>query len=173
MARRTMNEPTAPTQYSPAVCLRLINEHAGSVEYHCTLCTFFHNHEESCGHKQAHSISRSITATPFSDCSFYTAQSDISLPELDNDIGSLSSRSSSSTIRASVVNYSYPMTRRRSLRRTSSPTDCSLRDLNKQQQSAQVQLRQQQSEEQLQRVYEMQILAYLNAEHADLDTICD
>ncbi|KAK4498696.1 hypothetical protein PRZ48_009206 [Zasmidium cellare] len=50
----------------------------------------------------------------------------------------------------------------------SSPTECSLRELSEKQASQAV-LRQKKSEEELQRVYETQILAYLNADYADLE----
>ncbi|KAF2164222.1 hypothetical protein M409DRAFT_56912 [Zasmidium cellare ATCC 36951] len=61
-----------------------------------------------------------------------------------------------------------PVQRRRSIRRMSSPTECSLRELSEKD-AWQTTLRQKQSEEELQRVYETQILAYLNADYADLE----
>lgn len=68
------------------------------------------------------------------------------------------------------VKIVIPVQRRRSIRRMSSPTECSLRELSEKQ-AAQAMLRQKQSEEELQRVYETQILAYLNADYADLEEV--
>lgn len=68
------------------------------------------------------------------------------------------------------VKIVIPVQRRRSIRRMSSPTECSLRELSEKQ-ALQMSLRQKQSEEELQRVYETQILAYLNADYADLEEV--
>lgn len=160
LKRATMEHSLA---YSPAVCIRLIDDMAATLDHHCSLCSFFHEQDQSCQHKKADkAILR--TATPFSDCSFYTAQSDVS-----EDSGSLSSRSSSSTIRAKIQ-VSTSSLKSHSLRRTSSPQEYSLRDLH-QQQETQCRLRQQESEERLQQMYESQILAYLNSHHDNLGTI--
>ncbi|KAK4614236.1 hypothetical protein CLAFUW4_08770 [Fulvia fulva] len=147
--------------YSPAVCLRLITDLAEGQDHHCTLCTFFHGREGHCQHGPATQPSIR-TATPFTECSFYTARSDTS----DSDF-TLSARSSSSTIKARIQ-ISTSDLKQHHLKRKTSPTEVSLRDLNLQQEHN---LRIQQSEEQLQRVYEEQILSYLNANHGDLGTI--
>ncbi|KAF2173389.1 hypothetical protein M409DRAFT_15674 [Zasmidium cellare ATCC 36951] len=150
--------------YSPAVCIRLINDMAATQDHHCSLCSFLNGQDHNCQHEKAsNAILR--TATPFSDCSFYTAQSDVS----EDDSGSLSSRSSSSTIKARIQ-VSKSNLKSHALRRTSSPQKCSLRELHHQHES-QCQLRQQESEERLQQVYESQILAYLNSQYEDLGAI--
>lgn len=204
-------------EYSPAVCLRLIDDHASAFDHHCSLCAFLHGNEEECHHQPQQppkpvntDLLRSATpllrtTTPFSDCSFYTAVSSSdreheadgstsssedsdSLPSLD-DSSSLSSRSSTSTLKPNSHE------KRRFLRRTASPTDVSLRDLHHQQspgssirtpsrtssiysiqpeteaEESATGVRIQQSEEKLQAVYEEQIMSYLNASYADLETI--
>ncbi|CAK4032212.1 Hypothetical predicted protein [Lecanosticta acicola] len=204
--------------HSPAVCLRLIDDQANAFYHHCSLCAFLHGTGQDCEHQHQKPAETGLlrtapppfrTGTPFSKCSFYTAisqdpqddttSSHDSLPSDDDphsldDTSSLSSRSSISSLKAvkrrNASQHTLVLKTRRSLRRTSSPTDYSLRELHHQQSSDETDsnnasdfeeqssddddsssLRQQQSEEKLQAVYEEQILSYLNADYADLEMI--
>ena len=150
------------TEHSPAVCLRLITNLSQTLDHHCSLCLFFHGSDGACDHRQPQQQSQiKRSATPFSDCSFYTART-------SDSVASFSSDSSSSTIRAMTPK---PMLHRQpSLRRKNSPTEVSLRDLRARH-AEQTLLRAKQSEEHLQHVYQSQILAYLEGSFASLDDI--
>lgn len=143
-------------EHSEVLCLRLITDLAQSLDHHCTLCSFFHEELDNCTHggNTAKDIQRNTT--PFSEvsgCTFYTARTSDSSSSMD-------SYSSTSTVKPSTA-PSMPNPKRQSLRRTLSPTHYSLRDLHQQQAASN--LRQKQSEEALQRVYESQIMEYLNS----------
>lgn len=143
-------------EHSEVLCLRLITDLAQSLDHHCTLCSFFHESLDHCNHGGSPTNDIQRTMTPFSDisgCTFYTARTS------DSAI-SMASYSSTSTVKPSNT-PSMPNLKRHSLRRTSSPTHYSLRDLHQQQAAAN--LRQKQSEEALQQVYESQIMEYLNS----------
>jgi hypothetical protein len=146
-------------EISRAVCFQLITDNFSGHANHCSLCLFLHGKDNDCQHTlPVTSLDLPRTATPFSDCSFYTCRSVAST----TSVTSTESDSSSSTIRAKVK--AQPAVKRHPLRRRQSPTEMSLRDLHHRQ-SFQLDLRQQQSEEQLQAVYERQILEYLNSDH--------
>ncbi|KAI5364182.1 hypothetical protein Slin15195_G098400 [Septoria linicola] len=160
-----------------AVCYRLISDNLSEVDHQCSLCLFLTGSNGLCQHtKPAAAISRTATATPFSECSFYTCRTAASTLSTTS-ISSGSSRSSSSTIKGRLSNSSSTNAlQQHSLRRRQSPTELSLRELNRKQ-AGQLDLRQRQSEEALQQVYERQILQYLNsnvdlsADYDDLWTI--
>lgn len=76
-------------------------------------------------------------------------------------------------LKASIL-VEIPVTRKRSLRRMLSPTECSLRELaekHAEQEVAAKALRQKQSDYALQRACEASILAYLQADVAALDEV--
>lgn len=140
-------------EHSEVLCLRLITDLAQSLDHHCTLCSFLEEQLDDCTHRDTSTKDIQRTTTPFSDisgCTFYTARTSDSSTSMD-------SYSSTSTVKPS--NASQP--KRHSLRRTSSPTHYSLRDLHQQQAAST--LRQKQSDQALQQVYESQITEYLNS----------
>lgn len=153
--------------YSQAVCHRLVSGNLAEVDHQCSLCLFLTGQADSCDHiaRPAAVIPREATATPFSECSFYTCRSATSTLSTS----SRSSGSSSSTIKARVCHASTSTSdlRQHSLRRRQSPTELSLRELHRRQ-AQQSDIRERRSEEKLQRVYERQILQYLNS-NMDLD----
>ncbi|KAK3116188.1 hypothetical protein LTR53_003682 [Teratosphaeriaceae sp. CCFEE 6253] len=106
---------------------------------------------------------RRPTASETSDSSFYTART-------SDTFYSASSGSSTSTLTRKVSTRSPG--RPPSLRRKISPTELSLRELRTKH-SRQCLIRAKQSEEQLQRVYESQILAYLEGSFVGLDRVAD
>lgn len=150
-------------EHSEVLCLRLITDLAQSLDHHCTLCSFFHESLDNCSHGGSPERCIERTTTPISDfsgCTFYTAKTSESS---SSSSSSMASYSSTSTVKPTntTPTQSMPNLKRHALRRTSSPTHYSLRDLHRQQ--AATNLRQKQSEEALQRVYESQIMEYLNS----------
>lgn len=142
-------------EHSQAVCFRLLTGDLAKVGHHCSLCIFFHSQDNECQHTRPESA-LARTATPFSDSSFYTCRSTASTISAS----SISSGSSSSTIKARV--RSITDLKEHTLRRRQSPTEMSLRELHRQQ-AKHTDLRRRQSEEELQAVYERQILEYLSS----------
>lgn len=160
----------AAMDYSPAVCFRLITEVGEILDHHCSLCTFFHDDESQCEHVEGEAPNTSRPKSAFSDSSWYTARTSHSTSSLlsDSSGSSGSSGSSTSTIKARVS--AQPLRRKPSLRRKTSPTKVSLRELRAQQ-SRQSLLRAKQSDERLQRVYESQISAYLDGPLGNVDGV--
>ncbi|KAK3073267.1 hypothetical protein LTR53_005317 [Teratosphaeriaceae sp. CCFEE 6253] len=135
-----------------------------SLEHHCSLCHFLYASRAACEHlHHLRPDQRRPTASETSDSSFYTART-------SDTFYSASSGSSTSTLTRKVSTRSP--SRRPSLRRKISPTELSLRELRTRQ-SRQCLIRAKQSEEQLQRVYESQILAYLEGSFVGLDGVAD
>lgn len=156
--------------YSQAVCYRLVSNNLTEVDHQCTLCLFLTGQADSCHHtiKPAAVIPREAAATPFSECSFYTCRSASSTLSTS----SISSGSSTSTIKARICHASTSTSdlRQHALRRRQSPTELSLRELHRRQ-AQQSDLKERRSEEKLQRVYELQILQYLNSDvNLDMDS---
>jgi len=143
----------------PPVSLRLINDLDTVLNHHCSLCLFFHESRTPCDHKPR-TFPRP-TPSECSDSSFYTAQT-------SDTIRPASSHSLSRTIATKASSALFP--RNRPLRRKISPRESSLRELRTKQ-SRQCLVRTKQSEEQLQRVYESQILAYLEGPSVELDCV--
>lgn len=152
-------------EHSPVVCLQLINDVSRMLNHHCSLCLFFHDVQSTCQHPRLRPpVSR--PSTQLSDGSFYTAPT-------SGANSCISAGRSSGSVQAIVRSASTSFRQSPGLRRRSSPTDRSLRDLRIDQ-ARRDDLRKKQSEEQLQRVYESQTLAYLNgpyAQHAELERI--
>ncbi len=144
----------------PPVCLRLINDLDKVLNHHCSLCLYFHGSKTPCDHKPR-TFPRP-TPSECSDSSFYTAQTS------DTTIRSASSHSLSRTVATKASSASFP--RNRPLRRKISPRESSLRELRTKQ-SQQCFVRTKQAEEQLQRVYESQILAYLEGPSVELGCV--
>lgn len=155
--------------HSQAVCWRLVSGNLSEVDHQCSLCLFLTGKDDNCKHIQA-TAALPRSHTPFSEAysenSFYTCRS----AATTRSTTSISSSSSTSTIKARIsISSSVSDLKQHSLRRRQSPTELSLRELN-QKQASQVDLRQRQSEEELQQVYERQILQYLNS---DIDLSAD
>lgn len=145
-------------EHSQIVCLRLIDEISQSLNHHCSLCLFLNDDvvPESCVHSNGHDTSNRRPFTPCTEASFHTA---VSTP-VSESARSTASDETSSPNRTSTTPR---------LRRRASPTHISLRDLEAE--HARALLRAKQSEEQLQRVYESQVLQYLNGAFACLPNI--
>ena len=141
------------------ISLRLITDLNATVDHHCPLCLFLHDTEngECRHHPYAKEIERSQSR--FSDYSFYTARTSDSTSNSDG---------SNSKVRAKVV--TTPPKKKPSLKHKTSPTKLSLRELRAQQ-SRQSLMREQQSNERLQSVYEKQILAYLEGPLSEMGRI--
>ncbi|KAK5124360.1 hypothetical protein LTR85_001577 [Meristemomyces frigidus] len=152
-----MHRPSATT-------LRLVTNSDEMLRQHASLRPPSQQADSGWNH-----IPRAVQQTPrplsaLSDSSWYTAQTS------DNE-SSLSSRSSVSSIR---VQISVPTIRLSpTLKRKTSPTELSLRELRAEQSRRDRMLQAKRSEEQLQRVYESQIQAYLDGQHADLHSIAE
>lgn len=147
--------------HSPAVCLRLLTDLSTMQDHHCSLCLFFHDTDGQCKHNNFSWTQKAPSVS--SDSSFYTACTS----------GSTRSDASGSSI--DTVKARNPVTgprRNPSLRRKTSPTEMSLRDLRTKH-AEQSLKRTKKSEEQLQHVYEAQILAYLNGPFIDLGSIVE
>lgn len=103
-------------------------------------------------------------SSALSDSSYYTAQTS----------DSHYSESSSSSVHIITVQMPTSLKQRSPpLRRKMSPTAVSLRELRAEQSRRDRAMRAQQSEEQLQRLYECQIQAYLDGQFADLHSIIE
>jgi hypothetical protein len=139
---------------SDAVSLRLITDLNAMLDHHCSLCLYFHDSTTSeCSHK-APDGGGGETARPqsrFSDLSFYSAHTS----------KTSSTASSTKTVKATVSVTAEPK-RQPFLRRKTSPTEISLRELRALHQRQSV-LRAKQSDERLQQLYEEQILEYLSS----------
>ena len=148
-------------EQSPAVCITLLTDMDSTLETHCSLCLFFHeNDSAACSHHSIKAIAPRA-ASVLSDSSFYTA------------------RSSETTLSArryrhpsSITSSRSTITSRPSLRRKMSPTEVSLRDLRAKHEQ-QSYMRTMQSDEQLQQLYESQIMTYLNRSVVDLGSIVE
>lgn len=177
--------------HSPAVCHNLLTSLNQVLDHHRSLCVFcYDSNDKSEQSKLEHQTARPPSA--LSDCSFYTAHTSDSTPSLSSaskgalnfswpSFGRMEPRnpatkgfsdpwSSTSTVSAGV-----PETERKQgplLKRKTSPTEVSLRELCVHQ-SQQSLLRAKQSEEQLRRAYELQIRAYLDGKFADLNSIAE
>ncbi|EMC95788.1 hypothetical protein BAUCODRAFT_123082 [Baudoinia panamericana UAMH 10762] len=124
-------------------------------QHYCSVCRYFSHPTDVCTCKRRSisgvMLSRRNPSSIVSESSFYTART---------------STSAASTSCSSVT--STPITP--ALRRRRSPVGVSLRDLHSLQ-SRQSSLRAQESEERLQRVYEMQIVSYLNRSTGNLEPV--
>jgi hypothetical protein len=139
----------------PTISLRLITDHNKEIDHSCPLCLFLHDPEECPGQNNrrfVRDISRPTSHR--SDTSRYS----------ERTVDNFAFFGSTKGLRARVI--TAPPKEKPILRRKMSPTDVSLRELN-QKQSSQTSLRQRQSEERLQQVYEEQILAYLESPLAE------
>lgn len=146
--------------HSPAVCLRLATDLTAMPDYHCSLCLFFNESSADCSHTPINRLPAKPSSTR-SDHSFYTARTSDSAKSTISSISTSTGRAKSS--RSSIA-------QKPSLKRKISPTEVSLRDLRARH-AWQTSIRAQQSEEQLQRVYEHQIRAYLESTPPDLNSI--
>lgn len=130
----------------PPVSLRLITEFNEELDHHCSLCLHFHEFRDTeCKHNNRRPRSG------YSESSFYTAQTSNS---------SLSSRA----IKAKVS--TAPIRPRPALRHKLSPTAISLRELRAKHSHISL-VRARQSDEQLQQLYESQIISYLDSPYAN------
>lgn len=132
------------------ISLRLITDFNDMIDQRCPLCLFLHDSENGlCRHK-GHGKEIVRSQSRFSDYSFYTAQT--------TDSGTVAR--SNDRIRAKVV--TPPPKKQPCLRHKVSPNKVSLRELRSQQ-SRQSLIRTKQSEADLQRAYEQQIMEYLES----------
>ena len=130
--------------------LRLITDFNETINQQCTLCLFLHDSENGvCRHKGQNDETLRPQSR-FSDYSFYTAQS----------TDSCRRQQASHKIRARVM--TAPSKKEPTLRHKTSPPNVSLRELRARH-SRQSLMREKQSEERLQRLYEDQILEYLES----------
>ena len=145
------------TDLSPSVTFRLITDHSKTLNHHCSICQFFHSSDQHCEHKMDRPPAPR-SHSHFSDYSYYSAVTRASTP---TTLPSVSTKPSTISLRGS-----------RQLRRKTSPTEVSLRELRAKH-AHQSLLRAKKSEEELQRVYEMQILAYLEGPCVSLDNVSE
>ena len=139
----------------PTISLRLITDYNKQIDHYCPLCLFLHDLEECPGQNKRHLVKDvSRPTSRLSDTSHYS----------ERTIDNFALFGSTKELRARVI--ATPLKEKPILRRKMSPTDVSLRELNAKQ-SRQTTLRQRQSEERLQQVYEDQILAYLESPLAE------
>jgi hypothetical protein len=139
----------------PTISLRLITDSNKEIDHYCPLCLFLHDPQDCPGQNKRHfGKDFSRPTSRLSDTSRYSERT------TDN----FAFFGSTKELRARVI--AMPPKEKPVLRRKMSPTDVSLRELNEKQ-SRQTMLRQRQSEERLQQVYEEQILAYLESPLAE------
>ena len=139
----------------PPVSLRLITANNETIEHYCPLCLFLHDSED-CEYNDKKSLNTSYSrpSSRQSDTSRYS----------ERTVDDFAFFGSTRELRVKIV--TTPLKAAPALRRRVSPTDVSLRDLSRKQ-SQQSLIRQQRSEERLQRVYEDQIMAYLESPLAE------
>ncbi|KAF2773726.1 hypothetical protein EJ03DRAFT_105372 [Teratosphaeria nubilosa] len=161
---------TITMAFSDSSCFNAGSLHtlrSATLDQHCSICAFFHDAPSQCKHKR--SVNRAGTPSTFSESSWYTARTSSSFvsSDLSKPANATSWNGFSSTIRATAATRtSQPI--QPSLRRKTSPTEISLRDLWADQaraHSAKMKL----SVERLKQLYESQIMAYLNGDLANLN----
>ncbi len=136
---------------------------------HCSLCLFQEFNEIPCYHERSKPLPKlpsSAISSPISPSGHSRFFSRTSLAASDCD--SATELSPTTDVPDSDVDQESTPSPRRSLRRKASPKDVTLREL-KERHSQQSSLRSMKSDEELQRVYESQILAYLDGPWAELD----
>jgi hypothetical protein len=149
-------ESSAP--HSPALCLQLITHMSAKIDHHCSLCLFFSENDEPCKHGMGSSESR---PSLISDNSYYTARTTDSAASRHRTVRTIPNIGDEHSIEA-----------RRSLRRKISPTQTSLRELRAKHSRLSF-VRAKQSEADLQRAYESQIMAYLDGSLGPIETVKD
>ena len=137
----------------PPVTLRLITDQNATIDLHCTLCQFLHLGPEECTHN-LYEKEYLRTQSHISDFSFYTAHTTESNAPVNTG-----------RIKAQIIT-TPPAHKRPTLRHKTSPTETSLRELRAQH-AQQLLVREKQSEQRLQDVYESQILSYLDSPLAE------
>lgn len=146
--------------------LDLITYLDNTLGHHCPLCFFLEFDNSECPHKQTR---RDVAHPPSNNSDLWSYNSSIASSRLFT--------SSKNTIRAKVSVASSDGTQP-SLRRKRSPTGTTLRELNSQESLSRPQqfsgsqqnlLRTQQSDERLRKVYESQILTYLESPLSEFD----
>ena len=152
-----------PIRLRPPLPMHLITDMDETIDNYCSPCLFLHDspdcsnyHNNSNEHLTSSSSETSISR-PTSRNSNISTYSDRTSSNLDF-FGS--TKALTAHVRRPVIATSPQ--RKPALRRKRSPTDVSLRDLNLND-SRTALIRQRRSEERLQRVYEEQILAYLES----------
>lgn len=140
---------------APPVSLRLTTDKDTTIEHHCPLCLFLHDSTE-CDQRHHRHLNKDISrpTSRLSDASCYSERTTDHFAFFGSTKG----------LRVKVI--ATPPKEKPVLRRKMSPTDVSLRELRAKQEN-QLLIRQQRSEEQLQQVYECQILAYLESPLAE------
>ena len=140
----------------PPVSLRLTTDNDTTIEHHCPLCLFLHDSTD-CENRHDRHINKDVSrpTSRLSDASCYSERTTDHFAFFGSTRG----------LRVRVI--ATPLKQKPVLRRKMSPTDVSLRELRAKQER-QVLIRLQRSEEQLQQVYECQILAYLESPLAEM-----
>jgi len=135
----------------PPVTLRLTTDNDTTIEHHCPVCLLLHDTTD-CDNRHDRHINKDISrpTSRLSDASCYS----------ERTTDHFAFFGSTKQLRVRVI-ATLPK-EKPVLRRKISPTDVSLRELRAKQEK-QILIRLQRSEEQLQQVYECQILAYLES----------
>lgn len=171
----------------PTVHLKLIDDLGRMLDHHCSLCLFFHDTQSTCTHHRPGLRRLGRASSSFSDdCSFYTARTSSSDDNSDAESLRLPPVPSRSSRRVRMIplrptdgddSHRTSSLWNVTLRRKTSPTNVSLRELSAQHSSSSSTRRSllsaQDSEEALQRVYESQIRVYLDGGFADLASLRD